>query len=100
MPKRSNPGRRALDNVGGKARAHGDAGEGARLAAILDAAQAEDVIVGEENVEIPSSSLSAVGEVIAESSITSAKPENEDVSSSTLQDEQELSSQQHQFSEL
>merc|ERR1712156_396626 len=34
---------------------------------------AEDVIVGEENVEIPSSSL---------------------------QDEQELSSQQHQFSEL
>ena len=61
---------------------------------------AEDVIVGEENVEIPSSSLSAVGEVIAESSITSAKPENEDVSSSTLQDEQELSSQQHQFSEL
>lgn len=43
MPKRSNPGRRALDNVGGKARAHGDAGEGARLAAILDAAQAEDV---------------------------------------------------------
>ena len=61
---------------------------------------AEDVIVGEENVEIPSSSLSAVGEVIAESSITSAKSENEDVSSSTLQDEQELSSQQHQFSEL
>ena len=61
---------------------------------------AEDVIVGEENVEIPSSSLSAVGEVIAESSITSAKPENEDVSGSTLQDEQELSSQQHQFSEL
>ena len=62
---------------------------------------AEDVIVGEENVEIPSSSLSAVGEVIAESSITSAKSEkDEDVSSSTLQDEQELSSQQHQFSEL
>lgn len=43
MPTRSNPGRRALDNVGGKATAHGDAGEGARLAAILDAAQAEDV---------------------------------------------------------
>merc|ERR1711953_146498 len=61
---------------------------------------AEDVIVGEENVEIPSSSLSAVGEVIAESSITSAKSENEDVSGSTLQDEQELSSLQHQFSEL
>lgn len=43
MPKRSNQGRRALDNVGGKAIAHGDEGEGARLAAILDAAQAEDV---------------------------------------------------------
>lgn len=43
MSKRSSPGRRALDNVGGKATAHGDAGEGARLAAILDAAQAEDV---------------------------------------------------------
>ncbi len=43
MPKRSSPGRRALDNVGGKAVAHGDAGEGARLAAILDEAQADDV---------------------------------------------------------
>lgn len=43
MSKRSSPGRRALDNVGGKATAHGDDGEGARLAAILDEAQARDV---------------------------------------------------------
>ncbi len=42
MSKRT-PGRRALDNVGGKATAHGDAGEGARLASVLDAAQARDV---------------------------------------------------------
>ncbi len=42
MSKRP-PGRRALDNVGGEATAHGDAGEGARLAAVLDAAQARDV---------------------------------------------------------
>ena len=42
MSKRQ-PGRRALDNVGGKASAHGDAHEGPRLAAILDDAQARDV---------------------------------------------------------
>ena len=44
MTKRSSaPGRRALDNVGGKATAHGDEGEGAKLAAILEQAQARDV---------------------------------------------------------
>lgn len=36
------PSRRALHNVGGKATAHGEPGEGARLAAILDAAQADE----------------------------------------------------------
>jgi len=43
MSTRSSSGRRALDNVGGKATAHGDAGEGARLAEILGGAQADDV---------------------------------------------------------
>ncbi|MGH1343149.1 MAG: TRM11 family SAM-dependent methyltransferase [Nannocystales bacterium] len=43
MSKSSSPGRRALDNTGGKATAHGDDGEGARLASILDGAQARDV---------------------------------------------------------
>merc|ERR1712004_195920 len=57
----------------------------------------EVVIGGEENAEIPSSSsLSAAGEAIAG---VENSAENGDVSSSTLQDEQELSSQQsqHQF---
>lgn len=43
MSKSPTPGRRALDNAGGKATAHGDDGEGARLASILDGAQARDV---------------------------------------------------------
>ncbi|MEM6292721.1 MAG: DNA methyltransferase [Myxococcota bacterium] len=42
MSKPTSSGRRALANVGGKATAHGDPGDGAQLAAILDAAQAED----------------------------------------------------------